>query len=148
MVKDSQIIFNSPRFEYWLDPNPEHSGAIRIIDYKDNKMYGSDPDLPFWVVPFQKIGKGDFKFDFHPKKTHIVNQILYGKLVNNGENLNFRINKNDDPIGDKINSYQKIGQNPEILINILSSKKIFNKKSKKYKSNRNKNKKKSIKIKN
>jgi hypothetical protein len=47
--KKKQYNFNLPRFEYWYDPNPEHLGSIRIIDYKEHKIYGSDPDLPYWT---------------------------------------------------------------------------------------------------
>jgi len=111
--------FNLPRFEYWYDPNPEHCGAIRIIDYQDKKIYGSDPDLPYWVVTFEFIDKDDIKIDFHLKKTHKIQKILYAKFLNQTQNLNFRINQKDDPVKNKINSWQKIGQNPEILINLL-----------------------------
>ena len=34
--------------EYWYDPR--HTGAIRVIDHKNNKIYGSDPKEPYWVV--------------------------------------------------------------------------------------------------
>lgn len=118
-IKKKQCNFNLPRFEYWYDPNPEHLGAIRIIDYEDNKIYGSDPDLSYWVVPFEFIDKNNIKIDFHSKKTHKVQKILYAKFINQNRNLNFRINQKDDPIKDKINSWEKIGQNPEILINLL-----------------------------
>jgi hypothetical protein len=122
--------FNLPRFEYWYDPNPEHLGAIRIIDYKDNKIYGSDPDLPYWIAPFEIINKNYIKIDFHLKKTHKINKILYAKFVNKRRNLNFIINQKDNPIKDKINSWEKIGQNPEILLNLLinNQKKIKSKK--------------------
>ena len=118
-IKKKQCNFNLPRFEYWYDPNPEHLGAIRIIDYEDNKIYGSDPDLPYWVVSFEFIDKNNIKIDFHSKKTHKVEKILYAKFINQNRNLNFRINQKDDRIKDKINSWKKIGQNPEILINLL-----------------------------
>jgi len=111
--------FNLPRFEYWYDPNPEHLGAIRIIDYQDNKIYGSDPDLPYWIASFEIISKDYIKIDFHLKKTHKINKILYAKFVNQRRNLNFIINQKDNPIKDKINSWEKIGQNPEILLNLL-----------------------------
>lgn len=135
--KKQPIQFNQPRFEYWYDPNPEHLGAIRIIDYQDHKIYGSDPDLPYWVVSYQLIGKDDFKIDFHSKKNHKVQKILFAKLVNNGQNLNFRVHQNDDPIKNKINSWEIIGQNPEILFNLMPLQIKTNKKKK--------NKKKSIK---
>ena len=135
--KKQPIQFNQPRFEYWYDPNPEHLGAIRIIDYQNHKIYGSDPDLPYWVVSYEEIGKNDFKIDFHSKKTHKVQKILFAKLVNDGQNLNFRVHQNDDPIKNKINSWEKIGQNPEILFNLMPLQIKTNKKKK--------NKKKSIK---
>jgi len=119
LSKKKECNFNTPRFEYWYDPNPEHCGAIRIIDYKDHKIYGSDPDLPYWVVTFEFIDKNDIKIDFKLKKTHKIQQILYAKFLNQNQNLNFRINQKDDPVKNKINSWQKIGQNPEILINLL-----------------------------
>ena len=111
--------FNLPRFEYWYDPNPEHLGAIRIIDYFNKKIYGSDPDLPFWKVSFEFVSDYDLRIDFNSKKTHKVQKILFAKFVNNGQNLNFRVNQQDDPIKDKINSWQKIGQNPEILLKLM-----------------------------
>lgn len=119
LIEKKRYNFNTPRFEYWYDPNPEHLGAIRIIDYKDHKIYGSDPDLPYWSVPFEIIDKDDLKIDFHLKKTHKIQKILYAKFLNQRQNLNFRVNQKDDPVKDKINSWQKIGQNPEILINNL-----------------------------
>jgi hypothetical protein len=118
-MAQKQYHFNTPRFEYWYDPNPEHCGAIRIIDYKDHKIYGSDPDLPYWVVTFEFIDIDDIKIDFHLKKTHKIQKILYATFLNQRQNLNFRINQKDDPVKNKINSWQKIGQNPEILINLL-----------------------------
>ena len=124
--KKKQYNFNLPRFEYWYDPNPEHLGAIRIIDYQEHKIYGSDPDLPYWEVSFDFINSNDIKINFHTKKTHKVQKILYAKFINNRQNLNFRLHQKDDSIKDKINSWEKIGQNPEILINNL--KLITNKK--------------------
>ena len=118
-MSQKQCNFNTPRFEYWYDPNPEHCGAIRIIDYKDHKIYGSYPDLPYWDVPFEIIDQNNIKIDFHLKKTHKIQKILYATFLNQRQNLNFRINQKDDPVKDKINSWQKIGQNPEILINLL-----------------------------
>lgn len=118
-MAQKQYHFNTPRFEYWYDPNPEHCGAIRIIDYKDHKIYGSNPDLPYQAVTFEIIDQDDIKIDFHLKKTHKIQKILYAKFLNQRQNLNFRINQKDDPVKDKINSWQKIGQNPEILLNLL-----------------------------
>lgn len=125
-----KISFNLPRFEYWYDPNPEHLGAIRIIDYQDDKIYGSDPDLPYWIASFEIISKDYIKIDFHLKKTHKIQKILYAKFVNKRRNLNFIINQKDNPIKDKINSWEKIGQNPEILLNLLinNQKKVKSKK--------------------
>lgn len=128
--KKKECNFNTPRFEYWYDPNPEHCGAIRIIDYKDHKIYGSDPDLPYWFASFEFINKDDLKIDFHSKKTHKIQKILYAKFINQHQNLNFRINQKDDPVKDKINSWQKIGQNPEILINLLINNLNINSKKK------------------
>lgn len=132
--KKKQYNFNLPRFEYWYDPNPEHLGAIRIIDYQEYKIYGSDPDLPYWEVSFDFINSDDIKINFHTK-THKVQKILYAKFINNRQNLNFRLHQKDDSIKDKINSWEKIGQNPEILINNL--KLITNKKKIKSKNNIN-----------
>ena len=92
------------------------------MDYQNHKIYGSDPDLPYWVVSYEEIGKNDFKIDFHSKKTHKVQKILFAKLINDGQNLNFRVHQNDDPIKDKINSWEKIGQNPEILLRLIGLK--------------------------
>ena len=87
------------------------------------------------MVPYEEIGKNDFKIDFHSKKTHKVQKILFAKLVNEGQNLNFRVQQNDDPIKNKINSWEKIGQNPEILLRLVSPKfKTNNKKKKEKKS--------------
>jgi len=119
LIEKKRYNFNTPRFEYWYDPNPEHLGAIRIIDYQDNKIYGSDPDLPYWIATFEIINEYYIKIDFHLKKTHKIQKILYAKFVNERRNLNFIINKKDNPIKDKINSWEKIGQNPEILLNLL-----------------------------
>ena len=46
----------SKSLEYWFDPNPEHLGAIRVMDKKKNEIIGSDPDLAIWKVSYKKIG--------------------------------------------------------------------------------------------
>ena len=38
---------------FWFDPNPEHLGAIRMMDMKEKIIIGSDPDLPIWKVSFE-----------------------------------------------------------------------------------------------
>ena len=32
----------SNKYEYWYDPN--HTGALRVIDHKNKIIYGSDPN--------------------------------------------------------------------------------------------------------
>ena len=107
----------SKSLEYWFDPNPEHLGAIRVMDKKKNEIIGSDPDLAIWKVSYKKIGWQLFEIDFHTKKTHRVNKILYAKLTNKGNDLNFMIHKDDKEF---INTWKKIGNDPTILTNYIS----------------------------
>lgn len=102
---------------FWFDPNPEHFGAIRMIDRKEKVIIGSDPDLPIWKVSFEKIDRQLYKIDFHTKKTHHTNKILYAKMTNRGNDLNFMINKDDK---EYINTWKKIGQDPSVLIHYLN----------------------------
>ena len=101
---------------FWFDPNPEHLGAIRMMDLKEKIIIGSDPDLAIWKVSFEKIGRQLFRIDFHSKKTHRINKILYAKLTNKGNDLNFMIKKDDT---EYINTWKKIGQDPSVLIHFL-----------------------------
>lgn len=107
----------SKSIEYWYDPNPEHLGAIRIIDKKNKVILGSDPDLPIWKVSYQIIGRQLLEIDFHSKKTHRIHKILYAKFSNKGNDLNFMIKKDDK---EYINTWKKIGNDPTILTEYFS----------------------------
>jgi len=93
--------------EYWYDPR--HTGAIRVIDHKNNKIYGSDPKEPYWVVSFESINDC-LIVDFRNKKTH------HGKkmLKTNYENRNMTLHWEDG------NKWRRIKQNPNILLNKLN----------------------------
>ena len=41
--------------EFWYDPN--HTGALRIIDHNKGLIYGSDPKEPYWIVSFETLKK-------------------------------------------------------------------------------------------
>ena len=115
------------KLEYWFDSNPEHDGAIRVIDYNQQIIYGSDPDLPIWIVKFEYVDKKQIRIDFSTKKTHIYNKILYATFTNNNQLLRFTINKHDKlpRFSTFKGGWQKIGCNPSILINYLNKKKII-----------------------
>lgn len=63
--------------EYWYDPR--HTGAIRVIDHKNNKIYGSDPKEPYWVVSFESLNDC-LIVDFRSKKTHHGKKNVKNKL--------------------------------------------------------------------
>ena len=41
--------------EFWYDPN--HTGALRIIDHNKGLIYGSDPKESYWIVSFEALKK-------------------------------------------------------------------------------------------
>lgn len=96
--------------EYWFDPN--HTGALRIIDYNKHLIYGSDPKELYWVVHFKLLDNHTIIVDFHNKKTH------HGKVFLNAKYINRRnILKWEDG-----NQWLRIRHNPTLLINNLSNK--------------------------
>lgn len=54
--------------EFWYDSH--HTGALRIIDYDNKIVYGSDPNEPHWKCSFKVLSQNSILVDFRPKKTH------------------------------------------------------------------------------
>lgn len=61
--------FTSP--QCWFDPR--HTGALRVINFRSNRVQGSDPGEAEWSCPFRFIG-GDgwtgIEVDFQGKRSH------------------------------------------------------------------------------
>jgi hypothetical protein len=96
--------------EFWYDPN--HTGALRIIDYKNNYIYGSDPKESTWCVTFdvlQQEKKCCLIVDFHKKKTHHGKKIMRTTY----EDRNMTLHWEDG------NKWRRMKQDPRILLNAL-----------------------------
>jgi len=82
----------SNKYEYWYDPN--HTGALRVIDHKNKIIYGSDPNEKKWIAHFEKISSDQLKVDFTPKKTHKrEDKIIYATYVNRKQHLVWSVKK-------------------------------------------------------
>ncbi|AII17041.1 hypothetical protein JO84_gp116 [Aureococcus anophagefferens virus] len=71
--------------EFWFDKR--HTGSLRIIDYKNNKIYGSDPNEPNWVVTFEKITEDSIKVNFENKRTHHGKNVMIARYANRRNEL-------------------------------------------------------------
>ena len=93
--------------EYWYDPN--HTGALRIIDVKRKLIFGSDPNEPYWDVSYEKIQKGKILVNFENKNTH------HGKklLIANYEDRNMTLHWEDG------NKWRLMKQDPRILLSVV-----------------------------
>jgi hypothetical protein len=85
----------SNKYEYWYDPN--HTGALRIIDHKNKIIYGSDPNEKKWIAYFEQISNDQLRVDFTPKKTHKrPDKIIYATYLNRKQHLVWSVNKDDN----------------------------------------------------
>ena len=91
--------------EYWYDP--KHTGCIRIIDYENQRIYGSDPNEPYWTVTFEKMDSHTLIVNFKEKKTHHGKNVLVTKLKDRNNTLHWEDG----------NKWRRIRQNPMLLIN-------------------------------
>ena len=97
--------------EYWYDP--QHTGALRIIDYENSLIYGSDPNEPYWVVSFKTVDKGNSLIvDFHNKKTHHGRVILKTTYKDRRMTLHWEDG----------NKWRRIKQDPNILLQKVKTK--------------------------
>lgn len=94
--------------EYWYDP--KHTGCLRIVDYDNMVIHGSDPKEPYWCVDFKKIngGKG-LEVHFDNKKTHHGNNVLKTYY----EDRNMTLHWSDG------NKWRRVKQNPLILFEAM-----------------------------
>lgn len=93
--------------EYWYDPN--HTGALRIVDHSKGLIYGSDPKEPYWCVSFETLSqkKGNTLIvDFRNKKTHHGKNMLETKY----EDRNMTLHWEDG------NKWRRMKQDPRILL--------------------------------
>ena len=82
----------SNKYEYWYDPN--HTGALRVIDHKNKIIYGSDPNEKKWIAHFEKVNNDQLKVDFTLKKTHKrPDKIIYATYVNRKQHLVWSVKK-------------------------------------------------------
>lgn len=93
--------------EYWYDP--QHTGAMRIIDHKNNCIYGSDPKEPLWQVSFKVLNleKKTLIVDFKNKKAHHGKKILKTTYCDRNMTLNWEDG----------NKWRRMKQDPRILLN-------------------------------
>ena len=78
-------IKNKNTIEYWYDKN--HSGTLRKIDYKQNKIIGDDPNEKNWKVSFKLVKKNIIEIDFTNKITHHGKKIMTATYINRRNNL-------------------------------------------------------------
>lgn len=109
-------IKNKTNLEYWYDKN--HTGALRIVDYNKNLIFGGDPKELNWIVPFEKINSKNLRVDWHSKKTHHGKKIMISTYKNRRNTMAW-------PDG---NEWKRMRVNPQI---ILSNRKKFSLKKKK-----------------
>ncbi len=90
--------------EYWYDP--QHTGALRIIDHNKNVIHGSDPNEHYWKVTFETISSHQLKVDFTNKKTHHGKNVLVTKY----EDRNMTLHWEDG------NKWKRMKTDPNILL--------------------------------
>ena len=93
------------KIEYWFDKN--HTGALRVLDYENNKIFGCDPKEKDWIVSFTVIDKNKISVDFHSKDTHRGHKIMIASYSDRRNSLNW-------PDG---NVWKRIRVNPEDVLN-------------------------------
>ena len=96
--------------EYWYDP--QHTGCIRIVDYENKRIYGSDPNEPYWTVTFETKDSHTLIVDFREKRTHHGKNILVTKLEDRKNTMHWEDG----------NKWRRIRQDPMILINKITLK--------------------------
>ena len=103
----------SNKYEYWYDPN--HTGALRVIDHKNKIIYGSDPNEKKWIAHFEKVNNDQLKVDFTSKKTHKrADKIIYATYVNRKQYLVWSVKQNS-------NEFENVWQRIRVpLENVLS----------------------------
>ena len=94
--------------EYWYDP--QHTGALRVIDYEKKRIYGSDPKEPYWCVSFDVVRNGTILVNFTNKKTHHGKKMLITKY----EDRNMTLHWEDG------NKWMRMKQDPTILLSKLN----------------------------
>ena len=101
------------KYEYWYDPN--HTGALRVIDHKNKIIYGSDPNEKKWIAHFEKVNNDQLKVDFTSKKTHKrPDKIIYATYVNRKQHLVWSVKKDS-------NEFENVWQRIRVpLENVLS----------------------------
>jgi hypothetical protein len=60
-------------YEYWYDSH--HTGALRIVDHRAQRIHGGDPKEPMWTVRFEPTARG-LLVDFAAKRTHRGRQTM------------------------------------------------------------------------
>lgn len=98
----------------WYDSH--HQGALRILNEKDQKIIGSDPDLLFWEVPFVKCKKNVIRIDFHGKATHKANKVLYARRTPR-KLFFYKTSALENPI----NIWHHVGHDPTILFDRIKN---------------------------
>ena len=90
--------------EFWYDP--QHTGALRIIDKKNNIIYGSDPNESYWEVTFNVLNNDTLIVDFRNKKTHRGKKIFRTTY----EDRNMTLHWEDG------NKWRRMKQDPRLLL--------------------------------
>ena len=92
------------RVEFWYDHH--HTGALRIIDYGTQMIYGSDPKERQWECSFDVKPPHSIRVDFRSKKTHRGNKEMVATYTHHRNRLEW-------PDG---NVWFRIRHDPRILL--------------------------------
>ena len=95
--------------EYWYDP--QHSGALRVIDLKKKTIYGSDPKLSKWKVSFEHRDSHALIVDFSSKTKHYSRKTILATYKNMRNELHW----------DDGNVWKRIRVDPTIILDSIKS---------------------------
>lgn len=93
--------------EYWYDK--KHTGTLRVIDYNNNRILGSDPNEPNWIVYFDILSEYTIDVDWHTKNTHRGHKRMIATYENRRNILHW-------PDGNK---WLRIRVDPHLVLNNL-----------------------------
>jgi len=90
--------------EYWYDP--QHTGAVRVLDHNKRIIYGSDPKLLTWKVQFEPKDSHTLLVDFRSKEKHYSRTQITATYRN----------KNNELYWDDGNVWKRIRVDPRIVL--------------------------------
>ena len=89
---------------YWFDP--QHTGALRIIDSNTKTIKGADSNNEIWIVDYIQKDK-TFIVDFSKKQGHRGNKIIEATISD----------RNNTLLWSDGNKWKRIRVDPNIVLN-------------------------------